>query len=203
MIPAGIKVCTTCGIGKPRDAFHNKAATKDGKAPQCKDCVRVTNAAWKARNPASVAAAYTRWRKRHPQTVAALKARSHRKNPVVSNTRASKWRAANPLRARAIVAAWKRANPAAVNEASAERKAARRHATPAWANKFFISEIYELAQLRTKALGYPWHVDHIVPLVNPRVQGLHVEHNLRVVPSTVNLAKGNRAWPDMPMEAHG
>jgi hypothetical protein len=71
-------------------------------------------------------------------------------------------------------------------------------ATPAWANKFFITEAYHLAKLREKICGGKWHVDHIVPLKSAIVCGLHVENNLRVIPGAENSVKGNRHWPDMP-----
>jgi hypothetical protein len=77
------------------------------------------------------------------------------------------------------------------------RRARKMNATPKWANKFFIDEIYHLAKLRTKMLGSEWHVDHIVPLKSKRVCGLHVENNLRVIPATQNLEKHNSHWPDM------
>lgn len=62
---------------------------------------------------------------------------------------------------------------------------------PIWANPFFIAEIYDLARRRTKATGKPWVVDHVIPLKNPLVSGLHVETNLQVVPRSFNAAKGN------------
>ena len=77
------------------------------------------------------------------------------------------------------------------------------NATPAWANQFFIEEAYDLARLRTQqktGRSDEWQVDHIVPLQHPLVQGLHVEHNLQVIPAIHNQRKGNRVWPDMPAE---
>lgn len=81
---------------------------------------------------------------------------------------------------------------------NAKRNAAKKKATQAWANKFFIVEAYRLAKLREKVCGGRWNVDHIVPLQSKLVCGLHVEHNLRVVTQTENQRKSNMFWPDMP-----
>jgi len=94
---------------------------------------------------------------------------------------------------------WKISNRGAVNASTAQRFAAKLHATPSWANRFFIAEAYDLAARRSAMLDFPWQVDHMVPLRSPLVCGLHVEHNLRVIPGVMNLAKGNRHWPDMPV----
>jgi hypothetical protein len=94
--------------------------------------------------------------------------------------------------------AWQKRNPEKVTALVSLRKAKRLRATPSWANPFFIAEAYDLAQRRSKATGFKWHVDHVVPLQSPLVCGLHVENNLQVIPASVNHAKGNRHWPDMP-----
>lgn len=48
----------------------------------------------------------------------------------------------------------------------------------------------------TEATGVEHTLDHIVPLNHPYVCGLHIAHNLRVVPWTVNASKGNNFHPD-------
>lgn len=52
--------------------------------------------------------------------------------------------------------------------------------------------------MRTSATAIPWEVDHIVPLNNDLVCGLHCEANLQVIPAIANLSKNNSWWPDMP-----
>lgn len=56
---------------------------------------------------------------------------------------------------------------------------------------FVYKEAHELRKLRNKLTGIEWHVDHIIPLVNPQVCGLHVWNNFAVIPKVENLRKGN------------
>jgi hypothetical protein len=90
----------------------------------------------------------------------------------------------------------KRAEPGFFDRTAAKRMATRRAvkrmAIMPWRNQFFIDEIYDLAVRRTKTTGFQWHVDHIVPLNHPLVCGLHVEHNLQVIPGVDNCRKQNK-----------
>lgn len=65
------------------------------------------------------------------------------------------------------------------------RRANQLHATPTWANLEKINEIYSKCPS-----GF--HVDHIIPLKNPSVCGLHVEANLQYLTAQENMSKSNK-----------
>jgi hypothetical protein len=82
-----------------------------------------------------------------------------------------------------------------VNALNRLRKYQKMQRTPSWLtldDKWFMEEVYHLAQLRTKMLGFEWHVDHIIPIKGENVSGLHVPNNLRVIPAKENLSKNNK-----------
>lgn len=66
-----------------------------------------------------------------------------------------------------------------------------KQATPQWANKFFMKEIYSLAKLRSKLFSIEFHVDHVIPLNGKDVCGLHVENNLQIISRKHNMIKSN------------
>lgn len=72
-----------------------------------------------------------------------------------------------------------------------EKQKRTKLATPVWANKDAIKEVYKAAVALTELTGKKYEVDHIVPLTSKLVCGLHVEHNLRVVTFEENRKKYN------------
>ena len=93
---------------------------------------------------------------------------------------------------------WKANNPAIVANYLARRRASNALRTPKWLTEYDfqqIKDIYKLANKKTKETGIKWHVDHIIPLRGKNVSGLHVPHNLRVVPASENLRKSNK-WDE-------
>lgn len=77
------------------------------------------------------------------------------------------------------------------------RRASERRATPSWADRAAIREVFKQARRITELTGVRHSVDHLVPINHPLVCGLHCEANLRVLPLKDNMRKSNSVWPDM------
>ena len=132
------------------------------------------------------------------------------KNPKVMAKACKKWREKNPEKARDALYSWRnsnrgfynayqrtynKSNTEYINFISAKRHAAKVNRTPSWLTEddfWLMQEAYNLAALRTKMFGFPWHVDHIIPLQGKTVSGLHVPKNLQVIPGVENLRKSNK-----------
>jgi len=99
--------------------------------------------------------------------------------------RSSVWDKANPGRNKVRAAVWAQANPNKRRAGKAKRRAARLQRTPPWADLKAIQAFY---------VGCPPgnHIDHVIPLQGELISGLHVLANLQYLPSTENIAKGNR-----------
>ena len=89
---------------------------------------------------------------------------------------------------------YKRANKHRTVMWEANRRAMLLKATPSWGNQDLVLQIYEKSAQLTKETGIQHHVDHIVPLINNMVCGLHTEHNLQIITAESNLRKGNRLY---------
>lgn len=70
-------------------------------------------------------------------------------------------------------------------------------AQPAWLS---VEQKREINRIYRRAKKKKLTVDHIVPLCNPLVCGLHVPWNLRLMTKEENNSRGNKEWPDSPFE---
>ena len=158
-----------------------------------KEKIKLRRREWSAKNVSKIKGYLDKYRSSHREEInQKAKERASR----LTTHEKMKWQNNNPQRMREIKAKHRALHPEKGNAYKAQRRAAKFKATPKWANSFFIEEAYRLAKLRTKIMGFPWHVDHIVPLKSPLVCGLHVHNNLQVIPAVRNLSKNNRYWPD-------
>lgn len=137
---------------------------------------------WQKDNPDAVKAAQARYRQKHA-------ARRRKENAE----RMRRARAAEPEKYREINRRHY-AKPEAIARHrlnAAARDERIRLATPPWANKAKIAEIYELAAMLTKATGLSHEVDHVVPLRGRFISGLHIETNLQILLADENRKKSN------------
>lgn len=168
--------------------------------------------AWKQRNAeAYLASEYARRRERYatePEYKAKVNRRNndmYAENPLPAKKRALKRRtenrvayeagqkayyAANKPAIQAYKYRWAKTNAHHVNMRNSARRALCAKATPAWANKNDMADVY------AEARYMQMHVDHIVPLNHPLVCGLHVWDNLQLLTPVENLRKSNRFDPE-------
>lgn len=106
-----------------------------------------------------------------------------------------KWNTENKEAARERIVSWYKANPGKRTFHSSKRKQAVLKATPTWLSEEQLNDIcttYELSAWCSSVMNTLYHVDHIIPLQGKTVCGLHVPWNLRVIPASVNMSKGNK-----------
>lgn len=168
-----MKICSDCKVMKPLTAFHKRRKSADGLAYRCADCVRAALTKWRAENPGAHKAWYAANRKRRGEDW-------------------QRWYASNREKRAASYKAWQKKNPHVKNAIIAKRNAAKKHATPAWADLDAIREFYKEAARLTKVTGIRHEVDHIIPLQGETVCGLHVENNLQILTRSQNARKKNR-----------
>ena len=90
---------------------------------------------------------------------------------------------------------WKALNKHKLNFYQSFRRTLQLNATPKWLSEDQKAEIeykYWLAKDLTAISGESYEVDHIIPLVNKVVSGLHVPWNLQVLPADLNREKSNK-----------
>lgn len=154
-----MKTCTKCQQTKGFDGFYKRSRSPDGFEAWCKVCRLEHNRQWVAKN-----------KDRHGELTRSWYNRNKDQHLVNSK----EWYSSNKHRKLATVTA---------------REQRCKQATPTWANKESIVNIYKEAQRLTRETGVQHDVDHIIPLQGKTVSGLHVPENLQVIPSAENKRK--------------
>jgi hypothetical protein len=135
---------------------------------------------WYERNKELTKERARKWAEDNPEKRYAIHRKNREKDKDNHNARNRAWNKENKLKKAAL---------------EAKRRAAQLQRTPKWLTEddlWMIEQAYELAQLRTEMFGFPWHVDHVIPLQGRNVSGLHVPINLQVIPGAENIKKSNK-----------
>jgi hypothetical protein len=211
------KICGVCGEEKSRDNFNIRSDTPTGLRSDCKSCQSVKRHEHYMENREEVltrTSAYAKenrdfysWRKRVRRAQdlerALIKERGYREsNREKCNAYQRKWSKDNKEKRKQTLAKylsksenretrkrssrlWRDRNKSKVAFYAAKRRAMILCATPSWVNSNKIQEFYDKAQRFNQS------VDHIIPLSNPLVCGLHCEFNLQIIPLLENQQKNN------------
>ena len=157
------KACTKCTLVKELTLFSLDKLAKSGRHTVCKACIAEKQVL----------------RMQDPEY-------RRKKNAQMAQTAAKRKQSCAIFRAD-------------ISAASRASKIAERthpnQARPGWVDREFadlvFSEAYRLAERRKEITGFAWHVDHIIPLKNKLVSGLHVPTNIQVIPAITNKQKFN------------
>lgn len=195
------KECTKCGQFKAFELFHRKKGATDGRKSRCAACQNAASAIWHTLNRDRHLAMNREWYGKNHQAATERSKKWRQDNPEWHQKYLKTWLEANAERVRHAsrirLRRWKRRNRGAVNADKMHRIAVQLHATPVWADRRAIRNVYKEAALLRKQ-GLDCEVDHMVPLRGGKVSGLHVHTNLQIVPGEYNRRKGNRVWPQQP-----
>ena len=141
------------------------------------------------------AAANKAWRTAHAEALPAVRRDYRATNKDAIADRDRQYYAANKERIAAQRKQYRTEKAAKIAADNRVRQLSKKQRTPAWSTQddfWLMAQAYELAATRTKLFGFPWHVDHVLPLHGQQVSGLHVPTNLQVIPGADNCRKSNR-----------
>lgn len=157
-----------------RPCKHGHVAERSAKSGECITCSLARQAKERINNPEKAREKDKRFYAKHREASIARAREYREKYPELMAERSKRWRERNKHKKAATQMA---------------RHARKIQATPPWLNaahREWFDCIYQAA----KESGV--HVDHIVPLNNKAVCGLHVPWNLQLMTQSANSKKSNK-----------
>jgi hypothetical protein len=183
------RACVACGNEKAVRHYNRHREAQIAKMANWRnanrDKMRAASDNWKANNPEANRQSAKAYREEHAEQ----RAKGMRD-----------WRDRNLDHVNAYRSEWLSQNGGLMAAHGAKRRAAKYQAAPNWLTSEHhaeIAEIYRQSQHLSASTGVPHHVDHIVPLQNKVVSGLHVPWNLRIITAQENVRKKNRLIPEL------
>ena len=193
-----MKSCVTCGESKELEFFYRRKDSPDGYRNDCKLCRKAKSHS----NYFSDLVNKRAWHREHHREKMELNPNWYAEYYAANKEKMSVYNAKGyreRYRAKRLVQAkqWAQDNPGMANANKKAYKVAKINACPPWVRSnpelmWVMSQVYELAVMRSEMFGFSWHVDHVVPLRGKVVSGLHVPWNLQVIPGVDNMSKSNK-----------
>lgn len=199
------KICGCCGILKSFDDYGYSKYTVYKKQHKCRECVTDYCKEYTEENKAHIKERMRLHEQKNKERLNLYREsrKEHKRNidieyRKINADKISTRRETNKEKYKITRQEYKKRNKSKILADNAKRVAQKLQAIPKWANLLTIRAIYDKCSKLSSETGIKHHVDHLVPLRNKLVCGLHCEDNLRVVVATENLRKSNVFWPDMP-----
>jgi len=171
------------------------------RGKECKECQRILNAEYRARDPEFHRQRFRQWYENLTEEQRLRRSEAARKRIRVWVQENPERAAENKRRSNKSEAArkrkkeWKKRHPEAAAKDDVARKTRKEQATPQWNNAIKMRIIYRTAAILSRLTKRQFHVDHIYPLRSKYMCGLHVDTNLQILPAAENIRKSNRHWP--------
>jgi 5-methylcytosine-specific restriction endonuclease McrA len=209
------KYCGICATTKRQSDFHKNCRSKDGFAARCKDCNKLYNREYSAKNKAAVALYMAEYQAKNKESIRqknleyclankdrlqAYRAEHYTKNKerVLENT--ALWQRNNPEKVAARNKRWADANPEKVranNKKNEKVRGQNRRALVRRAvgklSKDLPAKLFALQGGKcpccAQPLGNNYHLDHIVPLA---LGGRNSDDNAQLLRRTCNLQKNKK-----------
>lgn len=197
------KTCPICKEALSTELFSKRSDSKDGLQGKCKPCSKIEIAKYRKDNKAKIAAQTAKYyqdnkvelnankaeyRKDNKVEIAVQQAEYYQDNKAEIIAYNKEYHQANKAERNTKSKDYKKANPHLTNVYEAKRRALKLQQTPAW----YASEHEAIQELYKKAQELGMHVDHIIPLNNELVSGLHTSANLQLLTPEENLSKSNK-----------
>lgn len=145
----------------------------------------------------------SQWQKDNPEKVAVRNKKWRQSNPDKINEKAKRRRKRVPEIVKASTMRWRKDNPNLIKAYMSKRHAIRKCANMSISSEltdFVFTEAVSLNKLRESLFSFKWHVDHMIPLQNSTVCGLHVWNNFQCLPVSINASKQNKLIYTNPHE---
>ena len=194
-----MKTCIHCKQEKTLDSFYSDVSRKDKRSNRCKECDKAAVKARTAKNKDTRLAYNRHYWEENKATLNAARSGENRKPLTEEQKQRQRERSRahykeNKETIKIRHKEWRANNRDKEAYYAAKRRASKLKATPAWANLEYIADLYSNAQEANaifKDYGILFHVDHIIPLQNALVCGLHTEDNLQILSAKDNQRKSN------------
>lgn len=195
-----VKRCPKCKETKAKTDFRKNRSSYDGLDSYCKPCRKsITNPdyhkTYYQENKEQSDLKKREWAERNKEHVQVQRKQRYEEKREDLLSEKKDYYKKNREKILEYKSAYQKIHRHKKNAVEAKRHTSKLQRTPSWLTQDHLDAIeyfYWLSRDLYLSTGEKYNVDHIVPLQGKNVCGLHVPWNLQVLPSDLNIAKGNK-----------